>query len=101
MKHSNGLKLSVRYVTWDIRALVETLLTHASKTPREVGIIYLELSKRGIGEILGSFLDQNRVIETVRILYEAGYKQIADRICIQFAEDGLDFLKPIYKAHQC
>ena len=95
------LKLSVRYVTWDIRALVETLLTHASKTPREVGIIYLELSKRGIGEILGSFLDQNRVIETVRILYEAGYKQIADRICIQFAEDGLDFLKPIYKAHQC
>ena len=39
------LKLSVRYVTWDIRALVETLLTHASKTPSEVGIIYLVLSQ--------------------------------------------------------
>lgn len=94
------LKLSVRYVTWDIRILLETLLTHASKTPREVGIIYLELSKRGIGKMLGSFLDRNKVIETIRILYEIGYEEIADQICIQFAENGLDFLKPIYNEYQ-
>ena len=87
------LKLSVRYVTWDIRILVETLLTHASETPREVGIIYLELSKKGIGEMLSSFLDQNAAIETLRTLYEAGYRETADQICIQFAEDGLNFFK--------
>ena len=94
------LKLSVRHVTWDIRILVETLLTHASETPREVGIIYLELSKRGIGDMLGSFLDQDKAIETVRILYEAGCTEAADQICIQFAEDGLNFLKPLYNEYQ-
>ncbi|MCG9133300.1 hypothetical protein J5I95_16625 [Candidatus Poribacteria bacterium] len=94
------LKLSVRYITWDIRILVETLLTHVSETPREVGIIYLELSERGIGDMLGSLLDQDKAIETVRILYEAGCTEAADQICIQFAEDGLNFLKPLYNEYQ-
>lgn len=94
------LKLSVRYVTWDIRILVETLLIHASETPGEVAIIYLELSKSGIGDMLGSFLDQDKVIETVRILYEAGCTEAANQICIQFAEAGFDFLKPLYNEYQ-
>ena len=94
------LKLSVRHVTWDIRILIEALSTHASETPREVGIIYLELSKKGIGEILSPFLDQNEVIETLRTLYEAGYKKTADQICVQFAENGLNFLKPLYNEYQ-
>ena len=94
------LKLSVRYVTWDIRILIKTLLSHAPETPTEVGTIYLELSKRGIGKILGSRLEQDEVMETIRILYSAGHKKTADQICIQFAEAGLDFLKPVYKAHQ-
>lgn len=94
------LKLSARYVTWDIRSLVSTLLTHAPNTPKQVGIIYLELSKRGIGEFLGSFLDQNEVIETLSILYELGFKKPADQICIQFAEDGLNFLRPLYNEYQ-
>ena len=66
----------------------------------EVGIIYIELSKRRIGRMLGSLLDQDKVIETVRILYEAGCTEAADRICIQFAEDGLNFLKPLYNEYQ-
>ena len=37
------LKLSVRYVTWDIRVLIKTLLAHASETPAEVGIIYMRV----------------------------------------------------------
>ena len=94
------LKLSVMHVTWGIRILIKTLLSHATETPTEVGAIYLELSKRGIGGIPGAYLEQDEVIETIRILYSAGHKKTADQICIQFAEDGLDFLKPIYKAHQ-
>ena len=94
------LKLSVRYVTWDIRILVETLLTHASKTPREVGIIYLELSKRGIGGMLGSSLKKNEAMETIRILYEAGHKEIADQICVQFAEAKHESLKSVYNEYQ-
>ena len=64
------LKLSVRHVTWNISILVKTLLTHAPETPSEVGIIYQELSKKGINELLGPFLEQSKVIETIRILYK-------------------------------
>lgn len=94
------LKLSVMHVTWDIRILIKTLLSHATETPTEVGTIYLELSKRGIGGILGAYLEQDEVTETIRILYSAGHKETADQICIQFAKSGLDFLKPVYKVHQ-
>ncbi len=95
------LKLSVRHVTWDIRILSKTLLKHASETPTEVGIIYLELSKKGIkNTLLGPFLEQDEVIETIRILYNSGQKEIANQICIQFAEGGLDFLKPLYNEYQ-
>ena len=94
------LKLSVRHVTWDIGVLVETLLTHASETPREVGIIYLELSKRGIDGMLESFLEQDQVIETIRVLYNAGHKEDADKICIQFAKKGYEVLKSLYNEYQ-
>jgi len=50
--------------------------------------------------MLGSFLDQDKAIETVRILYEAGWRKIANQICIQFVEGGLNFLKPLYKEYQ-
>ena len=94
------LELSVRHVTWDIGTLVNTLLTHAHKTPTEVGIIYLELSEKGINELLGPLLEQSEVIETIRILYDSGQKETANQICIQFAEGGLDFLKPLYNEYQ-
>ena len=94
------LKLSARHVTWDIRTLVNTLLTHASNTPTEVGIIYLELSKRVKNMLLGSFLGQDEVIETIRILYNSGQQETANQICIQFAEGGFDFLKPLYNEYQ-
>ena len=94
------LKLSVRHVTWNISILVKTLLTHAPETPSEVGIIYQELSKKGINELLGPFLEQSKVIETIRILYKSGQKEAANQLCIQFAENGLDFLKPLYNEYQ-
>ncbi len=94
------LKLSVRCVTWDIGILVNTLLKHAHETPSEVGTIYLELSKKGINELLGAFLNQSEVIETIRILYNSGHKMTANQICIQFAEKGSDFLKPLYNSYQ-
>ncbi len=94
------LKLSVRHVTWDIGILVKTLLLHAPETPTEVGIVYLELSKKGIGELLEPFLEQDEVIETIRILYNAGPKEIADKICIRFAKNGYNVLKPLYNEYQ-
>lgn len=94
------LKLSARHVTWDIGTLINTLLTHAPNTPTEVGIIYQELSKGGIGGLLRAFFEQDEVIETIRILYDAGYKGTANQICVQFAETGFDFLKPLYNEYQ-
>ena len=57
------LKLAVRYITWDIGDLVKTLLTHAVRTPAEVAIIYLQLSKRGISSLLASRFEPDEVIK--------------------------------------
>ena len=38
--------------------------------------------------------------ETVRILYNEGHKEIADKICNRFGKTGVDFLRPIYEEHR-
>ncbi len=42
------------------------------------------------------YYDRTDIEETVRILYRAGQKQIADRICNLYGEAGFDFLRTLY-----
>ena len=89
------LKFSAKHTGFYLGVFVEALLMHAPKTPDKVGSIYLELSKSP-----GFYPAQDQIIETIRILYNAGENEIANQICIQFAESGSAFLKPLYNEHQ-
>ncbi len=77
--------------------VIEALQKHVLKTPEKVGKIYLEISEREM-----RFLEQtqkNEVEKTIRILYNKGYKDLADEICNQFGKAGAEFLRPIYEEY--
>ena len=94
------LKFSAKHTNFYFDIFVDALLIHAPKTPIEVGSVCLELSKRkGFGPFR-TFPEQDKITETIRILYNVGHKEIADRISIQFAENGYDFLKPLYSEYR-
>ena len=94
------LKFSAKHTDFYSKIFVDALLTHASKTPAEVGAIYLELSKSSRFSLFTSFPAEDKVIETIRILYDAEHQEIANEICIQFAKAGFEFLKPLYNEYQ-
>ena len=70
-------------------------MQHASKTPKKVGEIYLEMLKAGIYP----YYEQEQIINIVRSLYENKEKEIADKICNLYGEKGYLFLKDIYKKY--
>jgi len=91
------LKLLVKYVDRDFDStfFIEYLTKHASKTPKKVGEIYLEMLKAGIYP----YYEQEQTQNIVRTLYENKEKEIADKICNLYGEKGYLFLKDIYKKY--
>ena len=79
----------------DTTFFVEALRLHASKTPAEVGKLYLGM----LADDVYPYHDQTDIKETVRVLYRAGHKQIANRICNLYGEAGFDFLRALYDEH--
>lgn len=89
----NWLKLSISSIKrHDVTFFVEALRLHVSKTPAEVGEIYLEMLTNHVYP----YYDRTEIEETVRVLYRAGHKQVADQICNLYGEAGFDFLRPLY-----
>lgn len=92
------LKLSAKYVErgFDSASFVEALREHVPQTPREVGMIYLEMLNNGV------YPDYppTDIQETIHILYNQGYKEDADEICNLYAAAGFDFLRSLYEEHQ-
>ena len=88
------LKMSVRYIREfrDSVFFVESLLNHVRKTPKEVADIYLEMLTHNIYP----YYDQEHIQEIVRVLYNTGHKEVADRICNLYGEAGFDFLRSLY-----
>ncbi|MCY3740671.1 MAG: hypothetical protein OXH00_06605 [Candidatus Poribacteria bacterium] len=76
---------------------IKALRKHALKTPRSVGEIYLAIPQRVIRHLE---TEEDEINETVRILYNAGHKDIANQICNQFVEAGVDFLRSVYGKYQ-
>ena len=76
---------------------IKALRKHAPRTPEMVGEIYLKIPQRIVWDLQ---VEKDDIIATVRILYNNGYKDIADVICDQFGEAGVNFLRPIYSEHQ-
>lgn len=97
------LKLSTKYVgrRFNSAFFVEALRGHVPQTPKEVGVIYLEMLNNGV------YPDYppTDIQEIVCILYNQGYKEEADEICNLYAAAGadakviFDFLRPFYEKY--
>lgn len=92
------LKLSAKHVgrRFNSAFFVEALWEHVPQTPREVGVLYLEMLNN---EIYPDYSPTD-IQETIRILYNQGYKEDADEICNLYAAAGFDFLRSIYEEYQ-
>lgn len=92
------LKLSAKYVgrRFNSAFFVETLREHAPQTPRKVGVLYLEM----LNNKIYPDYPPTDIQETIRILYNQGYKEDADEICNLYAAAGFDFLRSLYEEHQ-
>ena len=92
------LKMSTQHIKGltDSAFFVEELLPHATKTPAEVGDIYLGMLTHNIYP----HYDQEHIQEIVRVLYKTGHTEVADRICNLYGAAGFDFLRSLYDEHQ-
>ena len=92
------LKVSAKYIRGltDSAFFVEELLPHTTKTPAEVGEIYLEMLTHNVYP----YHDQEHIQEIIRVLYSAGHTEVADRICNLYGEAGFDFLRSLYDENQ-
>ena len=73
---------------------IKALRKHAPQTPLAVGKIYLEIPQRVIRNLQA---EKGDIIETIRILYNEGQEEDANKICNCFTETGVDFLRPVYE----
>lgn len=92
------LKMSTQYIKGltDSAFFVEDLLPHATKTPAEVGDIYLRMLTHNIYP----YHDQEYIQGIVRVLYNMEHKEVADQICNLYGAAGFDFLRSLYDENQ-
>ncbi|RKU18890.1 hypothetical protein C6503_08690 [Candidatus Poribacteria bacterium] len=99
-----SVKASIKYIDkapgygMTLSRVIEALTRHALITPQKVGKIYLEIPKSEMWYLQG--VKKGDIEKTVRILYEKGHKDIADKICNRFGEAGVDFLRSVYEEYQ-
>ena len=92
------LKMSTQYIRGltDSAFFVEELLPHATKTPVEVGDIYLGMLMHNIYP----YHDQEHIQGIVRALYNTKHKEAADQIGNLYGKAGFDFLRSLYDENQ-
>jgi len=84
---------SIRYVNQrDRYSVIEALSKHINNTTEEVGLILVELFKIEVNYDIS----RGKLIEMVEILYNRGFKEIADKICFLHGEKGFHFLRELY-----
>ncbi len=92
------LKMSTKYIRGLTNSafFVEELLPHATKTPVEVGDIYLGMLTHNVYP----YHDQEHIQEIIRALYSTGHKEVADQICHLYGKAGFNFLSSLYDENQ-
>lgn len=99
-----SVKASIKYIDkvpgygMTLSRVIEALLRHVLITPQKVGKIYLAIPKSEMWYLQG--MKKGDIEKTIRILYEKGHKNIADKICNRFGEAGADFLKSVYEEYR-
>ena len=92
------LKMSTQHIKGltDSAFFVENLLPHATKTPAEVGNIYLGMLMHNVYP----YHDQEYIQGIVHVLYNTEHKEVADQICNLYGAAGFDFLRALYDENQ-
>ncbi|GAI01033.1 unnamed protein product, partial [marine sediment metagenome] len=89
------VKLTAKYINVSFRdfELVENLVKHVVKKPKNVGEIYIEMLNGG------AYPDykQEDIKTIVECLYSSGFKEYADTICNMYGEVGYYFLRELYE----
>ena len=75
--------------------LIEDLHRLVDPSPREVGIVYLEILQNDIYPTFG----KDHIIPIVETLYGREETQVADRICNLYLARGIEFLRDTYERH--
>ena len=89
------MKLSARFTPQDFQSndMIESLSKHAETNPDYVAQIYLEVLNNGVYPTF-----HEEVIQTlVRVLYEKGQEQYADRICNMYLGQGFTLLRDLHE----
>ncbi|WP_268225174.1 hypothetical protein [Sinomicrobium oceani] len=87
---------SVEYISnRDQLSVMKALNDHIDNTPKEVGEILVGMCNHTIAYSLSRTLLQ----QMVDTLYKKGLKEVADNICLLNAENGMDFLRPVYSKY--
>ena len=76
---------------------IKSLQKHAPKAPETMGEIYLEIPQCVMWDLQ---VEADDIKETIRILYNEGHKDIADKVCNRFGKAGVDFLRSVYEEYR-
>jgi hypothetical protein len=76
----------------DRYSVIESLSKHLNNSPEEVGLILIELFKKEVSYDIS----RGKLHEMVEILFDKGYKDISDKICLLHGEQGFHFLRDLY-----
>ena len=76
--------------------IIDALSKHLDNSPNWVGSILIKLFKKEVSYDIS----QSLIIQITRGLYEKGLKEIGDKICILYGEQGFHFLRTLYDEHR-
>jgi len=76
----------------DRYSVIESLSKHIDNSPEEVGLILIELFKKEVSYDIS----RGKLPEMVDNLYDKGFKEIADKICLLHGKNGFHFLRDLY-----
>jgi hypothetical protein len=87
------LSISVAHLSQrDRYSVIEALSKHINNSPEQVGLILIELFKKEVSYDIS----RGKLQEMVEILYDKGFKDIGDKICLLHGEHGFHFLRSSY-----
>jgi hypothetical protein len=87
------LSISVTYLSQhDRHSVIEALSKHINNSPKQVGLILIELFKKGVSYDIS----RGKLREMVEILYDKEFIEIGDKICLLHGEHGFHFLRDLH-----
>jgi len=92
----NWLKLSVKYIDQYNPGMVYLkLYEHIEKNPEKIGKLVLEMLKYKVP----ATYEIEDIIKVVEVLYSENQKEIADKICNIYGENGYYFLRKLFEQY--